>query len=40
MITFSYFLGQFAGFWAVLAIVFILGRFIKQVFKLPRIGRF
>lgn len=36
MITFEYFIGQFAGYWAVLAIVYLLGRFIKNLFAFPR----
>ena len=40
MITFEYFIGQFAAYWAIIAIVFLFGRFVKQIFTLPRAGRF
>jgi hypothetical protein len=36
MITFEYFIGQFAAYWAIIAIVFLFGRFVKKTFTLPR----
>jgi hypothetical protein len=39
MITFDFFIVQFIGYWFMLIIIWLFGRFVKKIGSMPRIRK-